>query len=74
MKNLIKTIGVSNFDRRQLDLIFKNAKIKPAINQIASYPGNWNDEIIEYGNKLGIVSQAWSPLNRVDDKQKAIFD
>lgn len=70
-KGIIKTLGVSNFNEEQLALIVNNSTIKPTLNQIASYPGNWNHDLVAYGNKLGIVSQAWSPLNRVDDITKS---
>lgn len=72
-KGVIKTLGVSNFTTKDLELIINNASIKPAINQIASYPGNFQNELIAFGNKHGIVTQAWSPLNKISDNNKAIL-
>lgn len=73
-KGVIKTLGVSNFTIEDLTFIIKNAEIKPALNQIGSYPGNFQDELIEFGNKNGVISQAWGPLNRVNDDMKIVLN
>ena len=70
----IKTIGVSNFKNNQLQYLLENAKIKPAINQIASYPGKWQDDLVTFGQDNGVVIQAWSPLKNVSDSQKEILN
>lgn len=72
-KGIIKTIGVSNFNNEQLKYILDHCQIKPAINQIASYPGHWQDDLIEFNQTNGIVVQAWSPLNRVTFEMKNIL-
>jgi|SRR5690554_616052 len=70
----IKSIGVSNFSIEQINLIVDNCEIVPAINQIASYPTNYQDELIEHCQKLGITVQAWSPLNRVSEEMKTVLN
>lgn len=47
-QGILKAIGVSNFNEEQLRHLLEHARIKPAVNQIQSHPGNWHDEIINY--------------------------
>jgi len=69
-RGVFKSIGVSNFNKEQLDLILENGKVKPAVNQIESHVGKWNEELIAYHKDKGIASVAWSPLGGIDDKAK----
>ena len=73
-KGIIKTIGVSNFSNDQLKFIIDNSKVLPAINQIASYPGNWQNDLITFNQANGVVVQAWSPLNRVSPETKEVLE
>lgn len=63
----IKSIGVSNFSKEQLQLLFDQGSIKPVVNQVKSHPGNWNHEIIEFGHANGVYAEAWGPLSRVEE-------
>ncbi len=47
-KGVLKAIGVSNFQEEELSYLLANSRIKPAVNQIESHPGKWNDAIIAY--------------------------
>lgn len=69
-KGVLKAIGVSNFNEEQLRHLLNDARIKPAVNQIESHPGKWNDSIINYALKEGVVPEAWGPLSRVNDQAK----
>lgn len=69
-KGIIKEIGVSNFDKALLDNILDNARIKPAVNQIQSHPGEWNHDIIKYSQSHDVVPVAWGPLSRIDEAAK----
>ena len=60
----ILTLGVSNFKPHHLEALNKNAKIKPAVNQIEFHPGFAQCDTVEYCQKNGILVQAWSPLGR----------
>ena len=60
-----RSIGVSNFDQRQLRLIMDEGTVPPAANQIASNPDSWNDELIRYHEANNIATVAWSPLRGV---------
>jgi len=70
----IKTLGVSNFNEKQLGFLMTRARIKPAINQILSCPGKWQHEFIKFNQDLGVVVEAWSPLNKVTDEQKEVLN
>lgn len=58
----LKAIGVSNFNINDLNNIIDNSKIKPMVNQCASYPGNTPIDIIDYCKKKDILFEAYSPI------------
>ncbi|WP_232510089.1 aldo/keto reductase family protein [Tetragenococcus halophilus] len=66
----LKAIGVSNFNEKELGYLVENGRIKPAVNQVESHPGNWNDAIINYSLAQEVVPEAWGPLTRVSDQAK----
>lgn len=68
----LKAIGVSNFSVELLETLKKYATIQPAVNQIESNPGNWNDEIIEYCLKNGIVPEAWGPMKTNAEQREVL--
>ena len=59
-----KSIGVSNFLPEHLDAIIDATDVTPAVNQIELHPHWQQREVVAYNQKLGIVTQAWSPLGR----------
>jgi Aldo/keto reductases, related to diketogulonate reductase len=63
-----KAIGVSNFTEEQLSHLLANSRIKPAVNQIESHPGNWNDAIVDYSLANQVIPEAWGPLTRVSEE------
>lgn len=73
-KGVLKAIGVSNFEEKELTYLWEYARIKPAVNQIESHPGNWNTDLIEISSKLNVIPEAWGPLTNVDDKAKTILN
>lgn len=70
-KGILKAIGVSNFEARELTYLGEHARIQPAVNQIESHPGKWNAELIDLSFKLNSIPEAWGPLTRVEDEAKA---
>lgn len=58
----IKAIGLSNFDRSQLDELMKYAKIKPAINQIETHVFFQQQQAQDYLNELEIQMESWAPF------------
>jgi aldehyde reductase len=61
-EGLVKSIGVSNFNKEQLDKLLTKAIIKPVVNQIEVQPYFQNKELVEYTKSLGIKVTAYSPL------------
>ncbi|KAJ7063895.1 Aldo/keto reductase, partial [Mycena amicta] len=61
---LVKSIGVSNFDVKDLTILLASAKIKPAANQILLHPYVYARQkpILEFAKKHGIVIEAYSAL------------
>ncbi|KAI0646243.1 Aldo/keto reductase [Trametes meyenii] len=61
---LAKSIGVSNFGVRDLQILVNSAKIRPAANQILLHPYVHAQQlpIVEFGKAHGIVSEAYSVL------------
>lgn len=59
---LVKSIGVINFNTRQVDYIVDFARIQPVVNQIEVHPYLLNKELIQHCRKKNIVVTAFSPL------------
>lgn len=55
----IRAIGISNFNKRRLDLFLKNCEITPTINQIESHIFHQQLELKEYLEKNNIKTQSW---------------
>jgi 2,5-diketo-D-gluconate reductase A len=57
-----RSIGVSNFQVAHLQRLADETGTVPAVNQIEVHPYFTNDEVRAYGQKHGIVTEAWSPI------------
>lgn len=62
----VKAIGLSNFDREQIQQILDVCEVKPAILQTEVHPYSQEKELKDYLAKEGIVIQAWYPLGHGD--------
>eukprot|EP00045_Choanoeca_perplexa_P005739 m.48121 g.48121 ORF g.48121 m.48121 type:complete len:334 (-) comp13269_c0_seq1:86-1087(-) len=63
---LIKAIGLSNFNHKQIDDIIAQARIQPAVLQVESHPYMSNTKLFNYCTEKGIVMTAYSPLGSPD--------
>lgn len=62
----LKAIGVSNFDKEDVDNIIRNSEIKPMVNQLLAHIGSVPFELIEYLKEQDILIQAYSPFGHGD--------
>lgn len=60
-----RSIGVSNFEAADLEIILATAKVTPAINQIEFHPYAQHRETVSLCRAKGIAISAYSPLAAV---------
>lgn len=60
----VRAIGVSNFQPAHLERLLETAEVVPAVNQIELHPWLQQDELRQLHARLGIRTEAWSPLGR----------
>ncbi|MDY0210543.1 MAG: aldo/keto reductase [Acholeplasma sp.] len=58
----IRAIGISNFNKEDIDNILTHCEIVPQVNQIAYFIGLDQKETIEHCRKHNILVEAYSPL------------
>ena len=71
----VRAIGVSNFLEDDLENILNSCGIKPMVNQILAHISNTPLSLIDFCNKNGIQTEAYSPIAHGEAlKNKAIAD
>ncbi len=58
----VRAVGVSNFLPEHLDRLVAETGVIPAVNQIEFHPMWQPHDVQEANDRLGIVTEAWSPL------------
>ncbi len=58
----VRAIGVSNFERADLDNILRHGTVKPAVNQVLAHIGNTPFDLIAYCRAKGVLIEAYSPV------------
>jgi len=58
----VRAIGVSNFSPRHLNALMERSRVVPAVNQVEVHPSFAQTALRAVHTRLGIVTQAWSPL------------
>jgi diketogulonate reductase-like aldo/keto reductase len=57
-----RSIGVSNFDARELAEVMAVAKIQPVVNQVQLSPFKYRRKLLEACEERGVALEAYSPL------------
>ncbi|KAF7321087.1 Aldo-keto reductase [Mycena chlorophos] len=65
-----EAIGVSNFSIKNLEVLLKNARTKPAMNQVEMHPYLAQNDLLEFCRKHGIVVVAYTPSGGKDKIRK----
>ncbi|NND62407.1 MAG: aldo/keto reductase [Flavobacteriaceae bacterium] len=80
-QGMAKHIGVSNFSKKKLKNLNKNAKVVPEMNQVELHPLLQQNELLEYCHENNIHLTAYSPLGSGDrssdikaDNEPNLFD
>ncbi|KAL8284053.1 hypothetical protein RQP46_005166 [Phenoliferia psychrophenolica] len=75
-RNLVRSIGVSNYEVANLTVILSFAKIKPAVNQIRFHPYNQllQAPVVKLGDEHGIITAAYSSLTPITKEPGGPFD
>ncbi len=58
----LRAIGVSNFERVDLDNLLESCTVKPMVNQVLAHISNTPAELIRYTQDQGILVEAYSPI------------
>lgn len=75
-RDLVRSIGVSNFTEEHLTRIIDATGVTPAVNQIELHPRFPQEDMVAVHERLGIVTESWSPLGKgsVDLSAEPIAD
>ena len=69
-----RAIGVSNFSAAHLKRLMDRTEVVPAVNQVELHPSFQQKDLREIHKRLGILTQAWSPIGggirRFADRRK----
>jgi diketogulonate reductase-like aldo/keto reductase len=58
----LRAIGLSNFEKADIDNILESCSVKPMVNQILAHISNTPKELIQYTQDKGILVEAYSPV------------
>ncbi len=61
-EGLVRHIGLSNFNEKQIEKILEIATIKPVVLQIESNVHFPNQALIDFAASKGIISEGFGPL------------
>jgi 2,5-diketo-D-gluconate reductase A len=63
-EGLVRSIGVSNFQAAHLERVIAETGVTPAVNQVELHPHFQQVGLRREHERLGILTEAWSPLGR----------
>jgi aldehyde reductase len=65
-KSLVKSIGISNFNKKQIEDILSIATVKPVTNQVECHPYLNQQKLQDFCAQKNIILTAYSPLGSPD--------
>jgi 2,5-diketo-D-gluconate reductase A len=60
----VRSIGVSNFEIEHLQRLMAETDVTPAVNQIELHPQFPQDDLREFHQEHGIITESWGPLGQ----------
>lgn len=67
----LRAIGVSNFERADIDNLVDNAEVPPMLNQILAHISNMPVDLIDYSQSKGMIVEAYSPVGHGEILKRA---
>ena len=58
----LRAVGVSNYQQKHVEALWKTAEVKPMVNQLECHPGYLQTDTVTWMQRQGIAIEAWSPL------------
>ncbi len=58
----LRAIGVSNFEKQDIDSLLAGCSIAPMVNQMLAHVSNTPFELIQYSESKGMLVEAYSPV------------
>jgi diketogulonate reductase-like aldo/keto reductase len=58
----LRAIGLSNFQRADIDNILSACTVAPMVNQVLAHIGNTPMQLIDYSQQQGMLVEAYSPM------------
>lgn len=65
---VLKSIGVSNFGIRHLELLKANFDVQPMINQLSVSPLDTKEEVLKYCKENNIQTVVYAPMQQMNNK------
>ncbi|XP_051866565.1 aldo-keto reductase family 1 member A1-A [Pristis pectinata] len=65
-KGLVKALGLSNFNARQIDDLLSVVTFRPVVNQVECHPYLIQNQLLDHCTKRKIIVTAYSPLGSPD--------
>ena len=63
-RGLARSVGVSNYGAERLERVVEKSNHPPAVNQVQFSPFHYRRALLEACERLGVVLEAYSPLER----------